>query len=353
MNRRSDVTVGILCLTAGIAVFSVQDLILKKLSGEYPLHQAMVLRSLTSLPFLLLIVWWFDGRLSTISSPGWPKMLARGVLNFAAYTCYYLGLAALPMATTIALFFTAPLFITVSAALVLKEKVSGPAAVAVVAGFAGVLLIVRPGAQGLGPAAILPILGAAGYALSMVLARPMGRTESAAAMAFWGNICFLLCALALSAIYGTGQMAQTTDPSLAFLTRGWASPSLTDLALMVSCGVIAAVGLTLLTHAYRIAPSSSVAPFEYSFMIWGLLWGWMFWSELPESSGWLGIAIIIGAGFYVIRAEGSKPPTPAPAQAPALVSAEAERDMAGSEQGVETLPKACAPIEKAAPEGAA
>ena len=136
----------------------------------------MVLRSLTTLPFMLLSVWWFDGRLSTITTPGWPKMLARGLLNFVAYTSYYLGLAALPMATTIALFFTAPLFITLSAALLCNEKVSGPAALAVLAGFAGVMLIVQPGTEGLGWAAILPSAGAAGYALSMVIARPMGRT---------------------------------------------------------------------------------------------------------------------------------------------------------------------------------
>ena len=192
MRTRSDTTTGIICLIAGIAVFSVQDLILKKLSADYPLHQAMVLRSLTALPFLLLIVWWFDGRLSTITTPGWPKMLARGLLNFVAYTSYYLGLAALPMATTIALFFTAPLFITLSAALLFNEKVSGPAALAVLAGFAGVMLIVQPGTEGLGGPAILPIAGAAGYALSMVIARPMGRTESAAAMAFWANILSLI-----------------------------------------------------------------------------------------------------------------------------------------------------------------
>ena len=311
--RASVITQGILALCAGIAIFSVQDLILKRLSGDYPLHQAMVLRSLTALPFHLAIVLWFDGRLSTITTPGWWKMLARGLLNFTAYTAYYLGLAALPMATTVALFFTAPLFITLSTALFFREKVPFASGLAVVLGFAGVLLIVRPGASGLGWTALLPIVGALGYALSMVVARPMGRTESAAAMAFWGNSCFLICALALSAVFGSGTMAGTADPSLAFLTRGWIMPPPSDLALMVSCGVIAAVGLTLLTHAYRIAPSAAIAPFEYSFMFWGLLWGWMYWGDLPDALAWVGIAVIIAAGIYVIRqpaAETTVPPVP-------------------------------------------
>lgn len=300
---------GILALTLGIAIFSVQDVILKLLSGDYPLHQAMLIRSLTALPFHLAIVWWFDGRLSTITTPGWWKMLARGLLNFVAYTAYYLGLAYLPLADTIALFFTSPLFITLAAVLILRERVSTASLVAVAVGFAGVLLVVKPGGSGFDLAALLPILGALGYALSMIAAGRLGRTESAAAMAFWGNVCFFLCALVLSAIYGSGAFAGASHPSLAFLTRGWVTPPLTDLLLMASCGLIAAIGLTLLTYAYRVAPSASVAPFEYSFMFWGLLWGWLFWDNIPDTLAWAGIAVIIGAGLIVIR----KDPEPATA----------------------------------------
>jgi drug/metabolite transporter (DMT)-like permease len=292
---------GILSLIAGIAIFSIQDVILKKLSGDYPLHQAMLLRSLAALPFHIAIVWWFDGRLTTITTPGWWKMLLRGLLNFVAYTCYYLGLAYLAMADTVALFFTSPLFITLAAAIFFKERVSVISACAVALGFAGVLLIVQPGTGGFGLAALLPILGALGYALSMVIARQMGQTETAAAMSFWGNVCFLLCALALSLIFGFGQFGGASHPSIAFLTRGWAMPSSADFLLMASCGLISAVGISLLTYAYQIAPSSKVAPFEYSFMFWGILWGWMFWGSLPDLIGWVGIAIIIGAGLLVIR----------------------------------------------------
>ena len=308
--RMPATTQGILALVAGIGVFSVQDLILKQLSGDYPLHQAMVLRSMVALPFHLAIVWWFDGKLSTILSPGWPKMLARGLLGFLAYTAYYLGLATMPMAETVALYFTAPLFISLAAALFLGERVSPTSALAVAVGFAGVLLIVKPASEGFDLAALLPILGAFGYALYMVAARPLGRAETGAAMAFWGNLCFLICALALSAVYGTGTLADASHPSLAFLTRGWVMPDATDLLLMAACGVIAAVGLTLLTHAYRVAPSSTVAPFEYSFMFWAVLWGWLVWDELPDAIGWLGIAIIIGAGLVVIRSPQTEKAAP-------------------------------------------
>ncbi len=307
MRATSATATGILCLVGGIAVFSLQDVILKLLSGDYPLYQAMLIRSLTAIPLLLVIVWWFDGRLGTIATRNWGWMLARGTLNFVAYTAYYLGLAALPMADTVALFFTAPLFITLAAALVFKERIGAASLVALAAGFAGMLLIFGPATNLFDPAALLPVLGALGYALSQLAARVLGRTETAAAMTFWGNLSFLAGALALAAVFGAGGYDGTAHPSLAFLTRGWQPLPLRDLALFMACGGIAAIGLSLLTHAYRIAPSSAIAPFEYSFIIWGVLWGWLVWQQLPTTAAWAGIAMLIGAGLLVIRAEAANP----------------------------------------------
>ncbi len=308
--KLSGTSTGILCLVAGIAVFSVQDLILKLISGDYPLHQAMMLRSVAAVPCLLIIVRWFDGGFGGLLSPTWPAMLGRGLLNFSAYTAYYLALAALPMATTVALYFTAPLLITVLSVVILHERVSARRWLAVLAGFAGVLLMVRPGGALFDWAALLPIFCGFAYAASMIMARTMGTRDSAAAMAFWGNIAFLICAAALSLWFGRGGDGGDVHPSLAFLTRGWVMPTAGDLAMMASCGVIAAVGLTLLTQAYRIAQSSVVAPFEFTFAFWGILWGWLFWGDLPDGLGWLGIAVIVAAGIYVLRDDS----TPAPAQ---------------------------------------
>lgn len=297
---------GILSLTFGIAVFSVQDLILKLLSGDYPLHQAMVLRSLTAVPFLLLLTLWMDGSLRGLISPTWPMMLARGLLNFLAYTAYYLALAALPMATTVALYFTAPLIITVLSVVFLHESVSPRRWAALLAGFAGVVIMVRPGGDLFDWAALLPVFCGAAYALSMILARTMGSTDSAAAMAFWGNLAFLACGAVLSVVYGPGGYGEDGHASLQFLMRGWAWPTLWDGFLMCACGAIAAIGLTALTQAYRISRSSDVAPFEFTFAFWGVLWGWLFWGDLPDALGWAGIAVIILAGIAVLR------PDPAP-----------------------------------------
>ena len=294
---------GILALLLGIAVFSLQDVILKRLSGDYPLYQAMIIRSLTAVPLLLIIVRWLDGRLTTITTPNWGLMLARGLLNFLAYTAYYLGLAAMPLADTVALFFTAPLFITLAATVVFKERIGTTTIVALLAGFIGMLMIFNPTGSVFDPAALLPVLGALGYALTQLATRALGRTETAAAMTFWGNLTFLASALALAAVFGSGAYDGATHPSLAFLTRGWQAMPPRDLMLFMACGGIAAVGLSLLTYAYRVAPSSIVAPFEYSFIIWGVLWGWLFWSQLPTTLAWAGIALLIAAGLLVIRTE--------------------------------------------------
>lgn len=305
---RVPVPKGILYLVLGIAIFSVQDLILKLISGDYPLHQAMVLRSITAIPCLLLLTLWMDGTLRTLISPTWPAMLWRGLLNFSAYTAYYLALAALPMATTVALYFTAPLIITILSVVWLHEKVRPQAWIAVFAGFVGVVIMVRPGGDLFDWAALLPIFCGAAYGVSMILARTMGVRDTAAAMAFWGNLAFLLAAGVLAAIYGPGGYGETGHPSMMFLMRGWAMPTLWDGFLMCACGVIAAVGIVALTQAYRISQSSVVAPFEFTFAFWGVLWGWVFWGDLPDLWGWVGIVVIILAGVYVLKAEDKPEP---------------------------------------------
>ena len=305
---RRDSARGIAFLVAGIAVFSVQDLILKLLSGGYPLHQAMVLRSLTAIPFLLLLVM-ANGGLRTLVTPGWGLMVRRGGIMFVAYTSYYLALAALPLATTVALYFSAPLMITVLSVAMLGERVSGLRWGAVAMGFIGVLIMVRPGSDLFDWAALLPVLSGLAYALSMISARQQGTTQTAAALAFWGNAVFLVCGIILSLIFGFGGFESDGHRSLAFLLRGWEWPTVQDALLMMACGVIAAAGLTLLTQAYRVAESSVVAPFEYSGMIWGVLWGWLFWQDWPDRVGWLGISVIIGAGLFVLwreRVEASR-----------------------------------------------
>ncbi|MDB5665310.1 DMT family transporter [Cypionkella sp.] len=304
MNRKTT-TLGIFYLIAGISVFSVQDLILKLISGGYPLYQAMLIRGFTSIPFLLAFAH-FDGGLRTLFSAGVSKMLLRGLVMFIAYFSFYIALAGLPLPTTVALFYSGPLFITLLSVLFLGERVSVTAWAAVVLGFIGVVIMVRPGSDLFDWAAILPILSGLTYAISMITARKMGGTETAAALAFWSTIVFLSGAGLMALYYHDGSHTNTSHASLAFLTRGWITPTPRDLALMMTCGVVAAMGLWLLTQAYRIAAASTVAPFEYLGLIWSVLWGWLFWRDWPDAQGWLGIGIIAGAGLFVLLQESRR-----------------------------------------------
>ena len=293
---------GVASLCLGVAVFSIQDLIIKLISGDYPVHQALVLRSVTAFPLLLALVA-LDGGLRTLATSGWKVLLVRGAIMFTAYTAYYLGLAALPMATCVALYFTAPLFITILSVLFLAERVDLQRWLALVLGFAGVVIVVRPDTEAFDWAMLLPVYAGFSYGLSMVMARWLGGRETAAVMATYGNAVFLAGALALAAVFGGGEHASEAHRSLGFLLRGWSTPPLTDMLLMAACGVVAAAGLVLLTQAYRVAEASVVAPFEYTGLIWSVLLGFLFWNELPDARGWFGIAVIVGAGLYVLHRE--------------------------------------------------
>jgi len=295
---------GILFLVAGVAIFSLQDLILKWLAGDYPLHQAMVIRSVTAIPLLLLLVH-REGGLGSLFTPGTGAMLARGVIMVGAYFAYYIALPALPLATIVALYFSAPLFITILSVVLLKEHVGPRRWVALALGFFGVALMLQPKGGAFEWAALLVLLSGFAYALSMIAARVLGGRETGAALAFWGNAVFLLLSLAISATLGTGAYEGASDhPSVTFLLRGWVMPTGFDLMLMMATGLVAAAGLTLLTQAYRIAEASVVTPFEYTAMVWSVIYGWIIWSDWPRPLDWAGIAIIIGSGLYILWRDG-------------------------------------------------
>jgi drug/metabolite transporter (DMT)-like permease len=304
--RRRDSTRGIVLLSLGIAVFALQDVILKWLAGDYPLSQVMLTRSVTAVPIMLVFVH-LDGGLRTLFTPGTKAMIGRGLIMFVAYFAYYIALPALPLATTVALYFSAPLFITILSVVLLKEQVGPRRWIALALGFFGVALMLQPEGTGFEWAALLVLLSGFAYALSMIAARVLGGQETGAALAFWGNAVFLLLSLVISASLGSGAYEGASDhPSVAFLLRGWVTPTAFDLSLMMATGVVAALGLTLLTQAYRIAEASVVTPFEYTAMVWSVIYGWIIWQDWPRVLDWIGIAIIIGSGLYILWRDGAR-----------------------------------------------
>src|SRR4029078_4064597 len=182
---------GVAFMCAGVFVFTFQDLIIKSISSTYPAHQIVFIRSFLVLPFTLLIAWLETG-LYRLKTPRIGAHLLRGVAFFLAYTLYYLGIAALPLAMAVAISFAAPLFITSLAGPLLGEKVGKIRWFAVVLGFIGVLIVMQDGLGLLAWAVVLPALSALCYALGQLHGRHIGATESASTMSVYVNVVFFV-----------------------------------------------------------------------------------------------------------------------------------------------------------------
>lgn len=293
---------GILLLVGAVAVFSIQDIIVREMSSSYPVLEFVFFRTLFSIPPILLIVK-LQGGFATMRANRPFLLLLRGFLMLLAYTTYYLAVASLPLATAVALFFCAPLLVTAMAALLLRESVGLRRWGAILAGFGGVLLIAQPGSGFVDPGVIIAVAGAAIYSVSVIMTRKLGPTESGNAMLIHQAMVYLV----FSGIAGLfmQDLAVDSDAHAAaqFLMSGWVMPQPGHLGLMALCGVIAAAGFYGLTQAYRIASPSAVAPFEYTGMTWGILWGYVFWAEVPNMMAIGGMAVIVVAGIYIIHRE--------------------------------------------------
>ena len=300
---------GIASLIFGVMLFSTQDAIIKSISHDHAVTLAMAIRCIVALPLLLLLVH-FECGLAKLRSPLFWALVMRGGILLVAYTTYYMGLPALPLAEAIALFFAAPIIVTILSVPMLGEKVSGQSWAAIALGFIGVLVILQPGTALFNPAALFSLVSAATYALAMVIARRLGVTESATVMAFYQNAVYFLGAVLIAAFFAVAGIDHLGHPSLDFLVRAWAWPNNYDLFLMGVCGAIAAVAMSLLTNAYRMADANLVTVFEYTGMIWSPLWGFLFFNEIPRWTTVAGLVLIFVAGLISISLAAKEPSQP-------------------------------------------
>ena len=291
---------GIVFLCLGVFVFSLQDAVIKQVSGAYPLTEVVVIRSMVAIPILLLLVQFEVGWRAVISPDFW-LLAARAALMFVAYTAYYMAFPALPLADAVALYFTVPLFVTALAGPFLGERSGWQVWAAVAVGFVGVLVMLQPGSGLFEPAAMLSLVAAAMYATSMLMARRLGVAQAASVMAFYQNWVFFAGAAATALVLDQLGIVRADHPSLSFLVRPWVWPSLWDGLLIASCGVIAAAGTLLLTSAYQVARASLVTSFEYTGILWAPLWGFLFFAEVPRPTTIAGAALIVVAGLVALR----------------------------------------------------
>ena len=267
-----------------VATFSLMDAGLKQLSTHYPAFQVAALRGAASLPFVL--VWALStGGVRPLLRVRWPLHLLRGAMGVAMMASFVYALRTLPLSTAYSIFFVAPLLVTALSVPILGERVGPRRWTAIAIGLIGTLVLLRPTGEGLVSIASLAVLlAAAMYAVSAISVRVLARTDSTQSMMVW-----LMALMAL----GAGLLAWP----------GWTPVAGADLWLILGIGVAGGIGQYAVTEAFRVGEVSLIAPLEYTALVWGVLLDLTLWGVLPDGVTWVGAAIIVASGLYLLRRE--------------------------------------------------
>jgi drug/metabolite transporter (DMT)-like permease len=266
-----------------VFAFAAMDAAAKWLTSGFSVIEIAVLSRLIS-PFFALAVAQHQGGLKTLKTRHFGWHLFRAVANGLTLLTFFGALIFLPLADTVAITFVSPLMMCALAVPMLKEHVGPRRWIAIVIGFAGVLVITQPSGAGFGWGAVLALSAAFGDALGINITRRMSATESSHSMLFWSSVIL---------IAGFG----------AVLPFTWTTPSGHDwlvIGILALSGSFAQFGLA---QAFRYGEVSLLAPLEYSALIWATIFGYLFWNELPTLTVLGGVAIIIGSSAYVAHRE--------------------------------------------------
>lgn len=279
-TRRS----AIVLMLLAVVLFAVMDAGLKLLSARYPPLQVAALRGLSSLP--LVLAWALASvPLRSLWRVHWPLHLLRGALSVAMMAGFVYGISRLPLTTAYAITFVAPLLVTVMAGPLLGETVGLGRWVAIAIGVLGMLVVLRPTGEGmLTLAGLSVLLGATCYAGNVITVRMLAQRDSTQAMVLW-----MLVLLSL----GAGTLAWPQWQPLQWRDGG-------IIAMVGVCGTLAQVALT---EAFRRGEASLIAPLEYTALLWVALLDVALWGVLPDAPTWIGAAIIMASGLYLLARE--------------------------------------------------
>lgn len=306
MGNTAENRSGIISILIGITLITVNDSFIKSLSGGYALHQIVMFRATIGFVILAILVAFMGGVKILLVQRPWMHAM-RALMVVISNLCFFIALVVMPLAQVTALFFIAPLLITLMSVAFLGLSVGPHRIGALVIGFAGVLVMAGPevlDAQGAGWAVLLPIAAATTYAILQILTRALGPTAHPAAMSLYIQVGFLVVCIGFGLVAGDGKfITEGMHPSLNFLLRAWVMPEVGDLWRLCAIGVIIAGVSWFMTQAYRLADPSTVAPFEYIAMPLATLWGILFFDEIPGPTIWAGMVMIAGAGLYIVWRE--------------------------------------------------
>ena len=259
------------------------DAIIKELSGTFGAMQLVLFRSFFGLiPVVGMVM--IAGGFGILVTRRPVLQAVRSILATVTTFLFFLSLRYMPLGEATALVFAAPICMTVLAGPVLGEKVGPRRWFAVLAGFVGVLVILRPGSDVFSPYALLPIAAAVTFSVTMLMGRKLAFTDNSTSIVFYTSAGGVLA-------------------SGVLVPMDWTEPMLAHLPWLLLIGVLGGVGQLLIVQAFRYAEASMLAPFEYSIIIWAITFGYLFWSELPDHWTFVGVAIVVSAGVYIAHRE--------------------------------------------------
>jgi len=271
-------------MLSAVAAFSGMDTLLKVLSEHYPPFQVVALRGAAAVPFMvvpLLVM----GRLKLLKPVRMGMHVLRALLQLFVLVAFVYAVRALSLADAYAIFLSAPLIVTALSVPLLKEHVGWRRWVAICVGLIGVLTMLKPSASSfVSLGAVAALLSAAGYAFNAIALRVVTRTDSTVSVTFWMISLMTAMALGLAAPH-------------------WMPIRDEDWWLLAGIGLFSSIAQHLLTEAFRVAPPSVVAPFEYTALLWGIGIDRVVWGVFPTSRVYIGGGIVIASGLYLIWRE--------------------------------------------------
>lgn len=293
---------GIGFLLLAILINSLQNVAVKWIGGHYSVLEIVAVRSLIALPCTLLL-YRYEGRRG-LPTTKQPKLeTVRGIFLFLSYTTHMMGVAALTLADVESLRFSGPLMITILSVVLLGEKVELRRWLALLVGFVGVMLIVKPGSATFNAGSLFILISVLFYALTIIITRRLRTTESSATMAYYSSLVYLVAAFLVSPLAIAFGPMPHAQPSLAFLFHAWTLPTLRDLVVMGGLGLVWAGWMYFMTRAYSIAQASVAAPFEYASLPINIMWGLAIWHEIPTVTTVAGAFLTLLSGLYILVRE--------------------------------------------------
>ena len=287
------VLVSVFALSAG-------DAIIKLTSARFPIWQIYVLRSLLVLPVLVVLLRWREP--DTPLAPTRARwVLLRSALLVSMWVAYYTALPRIDLSLAAAAYYTSPLLIVLLSARLAGDRVGPVVWAAVALGFAGVLVMLRPGSVPFDAHVLLPLAAALLYALAMIVTRARCVDESPLVLALALNLAFV----AVGAVATTAGVVLAVPPALEaanpFLFGPWTALGGPEAAAIAALGAAMLIGSVGAAIAYQVGPAPVVATFDYAYLVFAALWGALLFAEVPDPMTLLGMAMIAAGGMLAVR----------------------------------------------------